>query len=110
MKKLLVTAISLFCILIFIGTSFGSPFVVTAPQDEALVTGYIVTLDATPTNVTPQVLGDGTVRCVYDLNGISEGNHSLSIKATNIWGESNDIPFSFTKALPPDPSSIQLEK
>lgn len=85
---------------------FANPFLVCDPQTN--VTQYVVTLDGVTTTVDAFDLGDGTVMLKFDLAGISNGNHDMSIKAKNIWEESIAVPFVFNKQAPQTPSGIGL--
>jgi len=92
--------------------SFAAPFLVCDPTNEA-VTEYEITWEGNPVpETTPALdLGDGTVRLNYDMAGVAEGNHSLTVRAANIWGASAPSnPFLFTKELPSVPSGMKLQQ
>ena len=105
MKKLLFLIITA---LICMGASlaFAAPFLVCDPQTN--VTHYVITGDINVT-VPAKDLGDGTVRLEYDLDGITDGIHTLELKARNIWGDSTPVPFEFVKALPDAVEAIRIE-
>ena len=85
---------------------FSSPFLVCDPQTN--VTHYVIIIDGNEHVVEAQDLGDGTVRLYYDLGGFSEGSHTIQVKAKNLWGVSEPVPFEFTKSLPPTPTGLSL--
>ena len=67
-----------------------------------------MTIDGVSTEVEAFDLGDGEVMLKYGLDGLSNGMHEVSVKAKNIWGESEPVPFSFTREDPPTPVGIGL--
>lgn len=82
---------------------------VTAPQAD--VTSFLVDIDGTVTESTPQITDSetGEKRLFLDLTGIAQGDHHVTVTAKNLWGESNPVPFDFTVKLPSAPSGIGLE-
>ncbi len=125
MKKLVLLIV--FCLTV-IGPSLGhsSPFLVCEPYPVQLdpskppqPSDFVISESGKPdVVVTPQTLGDNSVRLYYDVAGYSVGNHNLSVKARKDWGvygvkESAPAPFvlSVPSALPPEaPASIGLTK
>jgi len=106
MSKVL-TGIFLLAFCIFMaGSAFAAPYLVCDPQTN--VTSYIVTLDGTETEVPAQDLGNGTVRLHFDLASVTEGEHHVEVRAKNIWGVSDPVPFDFTKTLPALPSGFSI--
>lgn len=98
-------------VLIFISATFvlASPFVVTDPVSSKLLKECVIKIDGTESIINAQAVDSDNVRCVIDVESVSEGEHTISIKAKNIWGESDEVPFVFSKQLPPNPSNIHLE-
>ncbi len=94
-------------ILYFAVTAYPAPFLVCDPQ-PASVTHYVVSLDDNVTIVEAQKLESGEVRLHFDLAGISEGQHHVEVKAKNMWGESEAVPFDFTKSLPVLPTGFSI--
>ena len=89
--------------------AFAAPFVITDEHNAALVENYVVTLDGgEEVMVAPTVTAADKVVGVYDVGGLSDGAHTVTIKATNFWGSSAPIPFEFTVSLPPTIYNIQL--
>ena len=84
----------------------AAPFLVCDPQEN--VTSYAVTMDDTTVTVLAQDLGDNTGRLYYDLDGIENGSHNCTVKAKNMWGESANTPFSFSKIQPESPSVLDI--
>jgi len=76
----------------------AAPFLICDPQTN--VTHYIVTIDGVTTTSPAFDLGDGKVRLSVDLKDSPEGEHTCSIKAANLWDESDPVPFVFTRAGP----------
>jgi len=103
MKKLF---LALICFIIFTGSALAAPFLVCDSQLD--VDEYIVVFDGTE-EVVPYNDAGGYV-VLKDLAGITEGDHNVSVKAKNIWGESSEVPFVFTKALPGIPQGTRLKK
>lgn len=98
MKKLIV-----FFIILFAVPCFASPFLVSDPAVG--VVSYNITGD--PFFVSPVVAqADGSLR--VDLAGISEGNHSITITASNMWGSSTPTNFTFGKSIPASPAGVRL--
>ena len=88
------------------------PYVVCNP---ILTTGvqptkYVLTIDGgTSFEVDPETLGDNSKRLHYDVTSVSVGTHNMTVSAKNEWGVSSPVPFSFTKAVPVNPTTIKLE-
>ena len=97
-------------VLLFIpGIAFAGPFLVCSPVAGDSVSHYLVKVDGVAAITIPAFGNpDGSVMIHYDLAGFSNGNHSLSIAAANIWGESTYVPFDFTKAAPGNPQGFSL--
>ena len=108
MKKLLVGLI-LAVSLIFASTVWANPFLVCDPQPDT--DEFVVVIDGVQTIVPYQetVIGGDTVVVLADLAGIEDGNHTVSVKAKNIWGESSPSPFLFSKILPSVPGQIDIK-
>ena len=85
----------------------ADPFLMCDPQIN--VSYYVVTIDGIMETVPAFDLGDGTVRLNFDLAGITEGEHTCSIKAGNAWGESVSVPFVFTRAGPDVPGNVRIQ-
>jgi len=96
-----------FVILLIASTSWANPFLVCDPTPEA-VTHYGVTVDGVDEVVPSFDCGDGTVRLMYDCEGFSPGAHHIEVRAINLWGESDTVPFDCVKVLPSIPSGIGL--
>jgi hypothetical protein len=93
-------------------TAFASPFLVCDPyaNDETKPTYFVVVLNGVSHNSPAVVLADGTVRLEFDLGGLwNAGGNNVTVKAVNIWGESQNVPFAFIAGLPSDPSHVVLE-
>lgn len=105
----LIMAVILGLALSMSSVAYSNPFLVCDTQTN--VEEYVVVFDGVEEAVSYQeiVFVDGTYAFLKDLDGISEGNHSVSVYARNIWGQSISVPFSFTKSLPGDPSGIGLK-
>jgi hypothetical protein len=105
MKKIFLTAL-------FIAASCGvaaaAPYVVSDDFTAGVVDTCIINLDGTTVEAEPVASGSGE-RCVYDVSGVSEGSHNITMKTKNVWGETKAVPFDFTKALPPSISNLRLE-
>lgn len=85
-----------------------SPFLICDPQTN--VTHYVITWLGGETKVVEAYdLGDGTVMLRHDLAGVAQGTHSIEVKARNQWGDSDAVPFDFTKELPGALVNIRIE-
>lgn len=104
MKKIIL-AISL----LFTTNCFASPFIVTDAIDKSMINSC-TTIEGTITkSFVPESVDATTARCKIDLVGVTEGIHNLTLKLVNVWGESQPVPFTYTKKLPSAPSNIRLE-
>jgi hypothetical protein len=65
---------------------------------------YNVQEDSVITKVTAQT--DGAIK--YDLGGYTDGQHSLTVAACNVWGCSEYVPFGFTKDVPTTPANSKI--
>ena len=107
-KISLVTAL---CV-IFPWIAFATPYIVCDPypNNDNKPTEFLLQIDSGSwVSSAPQVLGDGTVRLHYDIGSVTNGSHTVNIKAKNIWGESAAVPFSFAKGVPGGATNIKLE-
>jgi hypothetical protein len=104
MKKLFLT-----CIMILLASqAFASPYLKSDPQPGDETTGAVETY----------VISEGSKADVnvpaiefalrYDLGPIDEGKHEYQVKACNLWGCSDPVPFVFIKASPASPINIRL--
>ena len=89
-----------------VGTAFASPFLVCDPQ--AGVVTYDVEMDSVLIAEDHPAEADGSIR--YDMAGTTDGEHTVRIKAENVWGEAWSDPFVFTKTAPLPPQLIKLSK
>jgi len=99
----------LFCALAMITNNMAraAPFLICDPQTN--VTHYVVMIDGITETVPAFDLGDGTVRLNFDLAGVTEGEHTCTVKAGNEWGESIAVPFVFTRAGPDAPGNVRIQ-
>ena len=105
MFKKLVMVVTI--LVMMVGVSFADPFLVCDPQTN--VTHYVVTLNGATIEVPAFDLGDGTVALRYDLKNIVIGNHSVEVRAKNVWDKSIAVPFAFVKSLPEAPTGIGVK-
>ena len=98
MKKLFI----ILALLLFPVFCFANPFLVSDPNEN--VEEIRATWNGTETVLSKK--GDGSI--YHDLSGIADGDHVMSIKACNMWGCSEAIPFEFTKAIPESVSGLSL--
>jgi hypothetical protein len=106
MKTLLLTLLVLVCAV----SAHAAPFLVCDPQEN--VDEYVVTIDGVETVVPYATAGfdDGEFAVLMDLEGIADGDHAVTVKAQNVWGESSTVPFAFLRILPGEPGGIDLHK
>lgn len=104
LKKILIV---LCCSILLASMAVAAPFLVCDPQTD--VTSYVLSLDGSePWEVPAQDMGDNTTRLHYDLVGLLDGNHTGTVAAKNVWGESEPVPFGFRKTVPESPSALTL--
>ncbi len=96
-------------VILWASSVLAQPFLVSDPTSEP-VAEYVVTLDGVETISPAQDLGNGMVKLHHDMAGITDGPHTMEVKARNIWGDSLPAPFAFTKTLPLVPVGIGLER
>jgi hypothetical protein len=86
------------------------PYLISDPVSVDDVDHYIVTIDSNPIIVDGQLDGEGKIRLHYDVTNVSKGSHTVTVAASNMWGDGEPSdPFVFTKALPSKVSGIGLE-
>ena len=91
---------------LFVASVWGAPFLSSNPQLHA--TSYTVTIDGTDYESPGQDMGDGTVRLYFDLAGLADGNYTCAVISKNIWGESDPVPFDFSKTKPECVSVLEI--
>jgi hypothetical protein len=87
-------------VLFYFADAFCSPFLISDSQDN--VGWYeILGLGVDGDHLTPATSGDqGYLR--HDLAGSEvDTTYNINVKACNVWGCSNSVPFSFTPENPP---------
>ena len=86
------------------------PRVITDPVDGGSVDYYLVNLDGNVQHVEPERDGD-QARLAWPLpDGLTDGDHNVSVAAGNEWGDSPfSSPFLFAKSLPSTPTGIAIE-
>ena len=109
LKKLLIT-LALGLSLVFASTVMAYPYLVSNPHDSA--TYYIIRLLNDPADETDDQLfnvnaqEDGSLRA--DLINFPAGDNQVKVLAGNVFYESVEVPFEFSKTLPGVPSNIAL--
>lgn len=111
MKRLLI----LFCILILPALSWGSPYLVCDPYPvSAGVDTFVLAIDGGEGIESPAaVAANGATSLYYDLQSVTPGVHTVTVKAKNTqWSlESDPTPFDFSRPeLLSAPSGIELRK
>ncbi len=89
----------------------AGPYLVCDPYAAAVgVTSFTVFWDGATTGVSAPVLTDATGTYLHlDLTSLSNGSHTVKVRAKNSWGESLDsAPFAFVKQVPPTPLNIRI--
>lgn len=92
-------------------TAQAAPFLMSdaylpdKPQpDTFLVSVGTAAPIASPAHRNP----DGSVVLKWDVGGLGIGLKSFKVRAKNAWGESADIPFTFTAGAPGVVSGLRL--
>lgn len=101
--------ISLTILLGTVSSSYAEPYLITDPQDPNVVKSYDLTIDGTTVNVAPTVVDDKVI-LKYDLADLTEGEHTATIIAKGIWGQSNPVSYTFSKIIPADVTGIMVCK
>ena len=92
-----------------------APFLVAAPvlPGTNAPTDYVVTgLPGGTLTVPVFTQGDGKKRLSLDLEplNLSDGTYNVTVQATNLWGGSAPVPFSFTRGAPAPASGVSVSK
>jgi len=104
---------TLLVFLCLVGLANAEPFLVcdTYPASEQVI-GFVYTVDSGAEVKVPykeQVMSDGsTVAVLADMSFVADGNHKITVKAYNMWGESDPVPFDFTRKLPASSTNIRF--
>ena len=111
MKKFIITILAM-AIVLMASTVWASPFLVCDCQTD-FDGDYVLIFDGGTPIIHPAVQNDcpaGEVRVNLDMAplALADGQHSMSGKAVNMWGESVEVPFDFNKAVPVGLSGIGL--
>ena len=96
------------CLMFLSSVAFAAPYVITGTHNPALVENYVVTLDGGNEVTVSPIPVEGGVVGAYDVGGLPEGSHTVTIKTSNMWGESAAVPLQFDVNLPPTVTDIQL--
>lgn len=98
MKKLMIGFTLVFFALIM-RFAWADPHLVCDPQASKSVTHYVVDLDGTSEMVPAETVNATHVRLYYDLEGLSGGEHTATVKARHdLWNlESDPESLSFNK-------------
>ena len=92
------------------GYAFAGPNVVSDSFTGSMVEECVIVIDGVESSVAPVVTAPGQARCEFNVGGVSEGTHTIAMHTKNLWGVSEQVPFDFTKELPPGLSGIRLEE
>ena len=97
------------CLMFLSSVAFAAPYVITNEHNAALVENYVVTVDGgSDIMVAPTTIAPDKVVGVYDVGGLSDGEHTVTFKTVNLWGSSAPRPFPFSVSLPPTVTDIRL--
>ena len=109
MKKLI---IAILAIVLMASTAWSAPFLVCDCQTDFDGHYELVFDGGTPINADALQYDcpTGEVRVNYDVAplGLADGQHTLTGKAVNVWGESIEVPFDFNKVVPANLLGIGL--
>lgn len=93
-------------------TVHASPFLVCDPYPETATQPewFVTNLDGGGDNEQlPQDTPEGK-RIHADLQYVTDGQHTMTVKACNVWGCSTSTPFLFTRQIPDGLSGLGLER
>lgn len=96
--------------ILFSGSVSAAPFLISVPYTlaETQPTSFDVTVDGNTQTVAPVKNSSGQNYLKYDLAGITSGNKTASVTASNVWGTSAPATFTFTAAKSAAPSGLSL--
>lgn len=99
MKSLFLTIVLSMCLMSDVS---ADPFLICDdPPAEEQVESYFISINGESNIETPAPLH-------YDLGDISDGKHSVQVRAKNVWGEGDFSPLVFTKGLPSKAQGIAV--
>ena len=109
MKKLI---IAILAIMLMASTAWSAPFLVCDCQTD-FNGNYELVFDGGTPVIAPANQYDcpaGEVRVNLDMAplALTDGTHTMTGKAVNLWGESTEVPFGFFKIVPVGLSGIGL--
>lgn len=101
-----------FVLVFFAASAMASPFIKGNEFDSNLVEECVVIFNNDePFSFAPVAAPTaGKSMCVFDVAEAPEGGNVIVMKYVNIWGESESVPFEFTKTLPPTPTDLHLSR
>jgi len=111
-KYILSVAVLLFAMFLGMECS-AAPFLTCDPYAATTGVDFRVRFNGGAwVDVPATVAADGGRSLKYDLAplALANGNHTVEIKAVNLWAESPTTPFSFSKDVPVAPVTIHLSK
>ena len=102
MKRPAVLTVAVLLSLAFSGSCLAEPFLISDPYPAKgpQPTKFVVAVDGKSTTSAPHRNADGSVVLKYDLGDLSDGTHTIVIKALNDAQalESGEIAYTFNKA------------
>ena len=98
--------LALIILLVFPVITQAAPFLICDPQVG--INEYVVTYDGIEEIVSYNENHSSGSVILKDLAGITEGNHTIDVKAVNVWGESATVNFPFSKILPTAVTGIAI--
>ena len=79
------------------------------PTTAVQPTSYKIIIDGgTPIVAPVQKNADNSVQLHYDVSGLTDGAHAISVSAVDAFGGSTSIPFSFVKGVPAAPTGLAI--
>jgi hypothetical protein len=102
--------------LLLAAMSQAAPFLVCDPYPTTVAqpTSFLVTMDGgAQVEVAALKLADNSVRLSYDLTAVAVGNHTVTVVARTVWGDSNaSSPFAFVRPSQSaaSPQNISISK
>lgn len=108
MKKLI---LAFLLTMFFAGSAWAQEYwILCDPADpNDLVTQVKYVLDGQQEQIIPYQEINGNCRIV-NVTAIGEGHHTIIVKFTNAWGDSDPVPFTFPGSAPGNPQGIIILK
>ena len=97
--------------LVALNAAQAAPFLTCDPYppDKPQPDVFLIAIGTAAPVVSPAFKNpDGSVILKWDVGGVGTGLKAVKVRAKNAWGESADVPFTFTAGAPGTASGLRL--